>query len=139
MSPLKVALASLALLLVAGCSTSPDAQLVGVWTPDPTKTQLPETIEAFGRKDEVKALISSSTLKLKADHTFTLSSLQPLEGAWSLQEGTVTLRPKESASGPKLPEMVREIRATVGSDRKTLTLEQETPLGKAILVLLKSG
>ena len=132
-------LAFLALLLSAGCAASPEAELVGVWTPDSRKTELPEAIGAFGRKEDIQTLISNSTLKLKADRTFTFSSFQGFEGAWSLDGETITLRPKQNMSGRKLPGTAREIRAKVGADHKTLRLEQETPIGKAIFVLLKSG
>jgi len=76
------------------------------------------------------ALASSMTLELKADKTFAMSMIFPIEGTWEMAGNTVTLHPKSmmgmdasSANSAKQEPM----EFTVSDGGKTLTAKKSKP------------
>lgn len=145
-----LALASLGLL--AGCATSPEQELEGAWTVDGAKTVVPNVPWPLS-KERLTESLSSMTLKLRPGGKFVLVSGQSVEGTWKLSKGTVILQPdltkeskrtqswilRASQSSLKSGGDPQNVPLKVGPDRKTLTLEEKTPVGIARAVLVKTG
>jgi hypothetical protein len=128
----------LVLIFATGCF-GPEQHLVGAWTVDRQNTQIPPLqfpgSRAQRAEERIRRNLDTALLKLRADRTFTFAFLRNLEGSWELdeREGLLILRPNEP------PEGMEEIVMTLGRDRRSMTFEQSTPLGKVIVVLSKNS
>lgn len=79
---------------------------------------------------QMQTALASVLLKLRADHTFTLVSIGPIEGTWKREGNEVVLKPT-IAQHP--------IRMKFDEVSGRLQMEQKSPIGNAGLVLHKTG
>jgi hypothetical protein len=84
-------------LLSAGCGKSLDQQLVGKW-----KAKLPDKVANSNKPEDqmakamAQSMMSTFTLELKPDKTFTMTMMMfPVEGKWSVSGNTVQLAPEK--------------------------------------------
>ena len=118
---------------VTGCATDPKAALVGTYKADANTLVLPTALKTMEKM--ITDSVGKTELKLNSDDTYTLGAGQgqALSGKWKFDEKMVTLTPDKATAGAK------EMKMTIGSDKKTLTLEQDTPGGKVSLGLVKTS
>lgn len=125
-------------LLLAGCATRPEDRLVGAWSLDPVRTEIP-SIPFPGMEDRIRTATRNMRLKLRSDQTFVLAGGRVTEGTWQLRDGDVKLKPKDPEVAGFLESTGGILTAKIARDRRSLTLEQETPVGAVRLVLKKTG
>jgi hypothetical protein len=118
--------------VLTGCATDPKAALVGNYKADVNTLVLPAGLKAMEKM--IKDSVGKTELKLSSDDTFTFGAgTGSISGKWKFDEKAVMLTPDKGAQGAK------EMKLTIGSDKKTLTLDSETPGGKVSLGLVKTG
>ncbi len=142
------------LLLVVGCSSNLEQKLVGKYKGeigmDP-KSEKDDMAAAFA-----KALLGNLSLELKADKTFSMSIMVPVEGTWSVSGDRLLLKvskamgmsvedlEKGAASEGKpaadLEQMKEPLEFSVSSDGKTLTaIPKKGQEGQGDLVFKREG
>jgi hypothetical protein len=123
-------LAGLSVALVASCGGP--ASVVGKYkakVESPAGQSKDNPGQALG-EGLANALASSMTLELKADHTFSMTMIFPIEGTWSMSGSDVTLSP-QSVMGMKPDEGKSKSNEPMvfaaSADGKTLTAKAEKP------------
>ena len=116
---------------VCGCSNR-EKQLVGKWTGDLT---IPESEKDNPMAKMVQGMMGSLSLELKADKTFSMSMIFPIEGTWSVSGDTLSLQAtkmmgmsmeqaksmaKSQGKAGNVDEMDKPMQFTISADGKEL-------------------
>lgn len=123
--------------LLISCRVDPRQRVVGNWTVDLNKTQMPATISS-AMKEQARSLVGSAGVKFNSTGDAILSGPVNVEGKWTYEDGKVLLKPKDPAMLRRFG-MDDTLTFTIDPDFQTLSWPFETPLGKATLVMVKTG
>lgn len=136
---LATGLLAVGLTVSGGCAVSEDQRMVGIYSLDPIKSELPaNTSRDIERK--FRNLTRNVKLKLHSDHHFVFTGARTGEGSWRIEGDQLYLRP----DGSGLDELVAligtegEIPIRISGDRG-LMVDQLTGLGKLKLRFRKTG
>ncbi len=132
-----VALLLLCVLLLAGCGESLEKKLAGTWKVDVSKSSVTgDKIKSDAEKKMAMAMLSTVSVTLKEDKTFSMTVVFPIEGTWRLDGNKLTLtpttKPGENISFGGQSTMVYEIDST-GSSMSS-TMEENGVKGNLTLV-----
>lgn len=83
----------LSLFVLAGCGGGLEKKVVGTWKIDSAKTQMGDAKMDETEKKMMMAVMSSISLEVKEDKTFTMTVMMPIEGKWTLAGNKLTLTP----------------------------------------------
>lgn len=83
----------LSIFVLAGCGGSLEQKVVGTWKFDAAKTQIGDAKMDETEKKMMMSILETITLEVKADKTFTMNVIMPIEGKWSLAGSKLTLTP----------------------------------------------
>lgn len=127
----------LCVLLLAGCGESLEKKLAGTWKVDVSKSSVTgDKIKSDAEKKMAMAMLSTVSVTLKEDKTFSMTVVFPIEGTWRLDGNKLTLtpttKPGENISFGGQSTMVYEIDST-GSSMSS-TMEENGVKGNLTLV-----
>ncbi len=135
---IKPFLALLVLATMAGCQLGPDQQLVGAWTANRQLSKVPTIpFPEFG--DRVERGVHSTQLKLSADHTFILTGLRQIGGAWKYENGVLTLSPATGADSPQMKLLDGLFHMKVNPDFSQMKATITSAFGPFVIVLDKTA
>lgn len=137
-------IAALCLLTVGlgisgGCSMSQDQRMVGIYSVDPVRSELPSTTSRDIER-KFRDITRNAKLKLHSDHGFVLSSARVIEGTWRTEGDLLYLKPKAGA----MPDLLLlmgdqpEIPIRIGSNYGLL-IDRGTELGNMKIRFRKTG
>lgn len=127
--PTVLLLTAFAAIGLVGCDNDPDQWIFGAWTVDQAHIQLPP-LPWPGVSQRLQLAVSSTTLKLRSDHSFALALNDGLEGKWRLDGNTVLLTSKDG--GPVFT-------LEVAPNHKIMHFQRQTGFGPVELQLHHSG
>lgn len=128
-----------ALVFAAGCASSAEDRVVGIYSLDPVRSNIPEFSNFPPLQNRMRALSRNTRLKIRSDHSFILTGIRVTEGTWQLEGDTIHLRPKDPEAASILAKEDGEFLVTLDEDGEGLVVEQPTPVGQIRLYLRKTG
>jgi len=127
----------LAALVVAGCGGGLEKKVVGSWKIDSAKSDLGTSkMKSDAEKKMAEAMASQMTLELKADKTFTLTFIMPLNGTWALTGSKVVLTPDKGAKASFGGKDTMDL--DVDSSGSSMSFDSPDPAKPGKLVFVKS-
>lgn len=125
-----LALFALTIMMVAGCKGGA-SDPVGKWTGSVDTSSIPANTPGA---EMAKQMMSKIPLELKADKTFVMTMMFPIEGTWSQSGSTITMKISKimgqdmetvkkaaQAQGQKMDDADKPMVMTLSDDGKTLT------------------
>lgn len=123
-----------AFLTAAGCKTSPEARMVGIWTLEGNKSRFPKA-PIPGLERRFADFKRNFRLKLLADQTLVLTGAGTAEGKWSYQGGQLKIDLKDDF----MKEIFEKAKVDVAPNQESMTILSQTPIGEVSLALHKTG
>ncbi|MCC7228759.1 MAG: hypothetical protein IT203_00080 [Fimbriimonadaceae bacterium] len=88
----------LAVFVLAGCGGGLEKKVVGFWKVDTVKTQMGgDKVKTADDRKIMMGMLSTITIDIKADKTFDMKLLFPINGTWALNGNKLALTPKLKA------------------------------------------
>jgi hypothetical protein len=135
-------IAAAGIVAAAGCALSPDQRMVGIYSPDPARSEIPMR-DVPGIDRVIREATRNVKLKLLSDHRFVLTGVRAFEGSWSTEGDLLYLRP-DANQRPHLLFLgadqapLEEVRIRIGGNR-ALQWDQATTYGMLKVRLRKTG
>jgi hypothetical protein len=121
--------------IVGGCRSGPDAAVVGIYSYDAVRSEIPDVPGMPGIRRKLREVTGLAKVKLMSDHTFLIGGAEVIEGTWSYDDGQVVLQPEKGDSEV----LVEGGRITADFEGNALVIRRETPLGRILVYLRKTG
>ena len=137
---MKHALILLACVLpLIGCSVDAKTQVIGVWTADAKRVEIPP-IPDEKITERLKLGLSNMILKMRSDGTFVATSGLSADGRWKLQGNIIEFNVKQKKAGRfNLSALIEKMEAEIDPSFKKMTINFQTPAGPVVVVLKKTA
>ncbi|MGV3618624.1 MAG: hypothetical protein ACO1SV_25150 [Fimbriimonas sp.] len=134
---LSAGLLAVGLLAAGGCTNSAEDRVVGIYSIDPVKTDVP-SIPVPGIERRIRDVTRNTKLKIRSDHSFVLTGARVTEGTWRYEGGTVHLVPKDPEAAGLLIGEDGELTGQI--DKKgAMVIQRDTQVGRVTIHLRKTG
>lgn len=130
-------LSAVGLVAAMGCALSPDQRMVGIYSLDPVRSEIPMR-DVPGIDRQIRDATRNTKLKLLSDHRFVLTGVRAYEGSWRSEGDLLYLRPDPQERPHLLFLNQDEVRLRVGSNYGLL-FDQDTPVGNLKVRFRKTG
>ena len=130
-------LAVAGVVAAAGCALSPDQRMIGIYSLDPLRSEIPFR-DVPGIDRQIREATRNTKLKLLSDHRFVLTGVRAFEGTWRSEGDLLYLRPDPSEKQHLLFMNQEEVRLRIGSNYGLL-IDQDTAFGNVKVRFRKTG
>jgi len=128
----------LAVFVLAGCKGGLEKEVVGTWKADAAKSELGPATASESDKKMAEAMLSQMSLEIKADKTFTLTFIMPLNGTWALTDNKLVLTPEKKAGSTTSFGGKDTMDFDIDSSGKSMSFTSSDPKQPGKLVMTKS-